>query len=888
MTTSDFVLEPEVSYAINSGYFTDEVKKHITSNLSPIFSIRPYQEEAFKRFDIATGNHPKREINRHLLFHMATGSGKTLIMAGLILDLYSKGYRNFIFFVNSTNIIEKTKDNFLNSLSAKYLFNDTITFLDRIVNIKAVDNFEAVHDEDINIVFTTIQGLHSTLNTPRENSLTYEDFEDKKIVLLSDEAHHINAETKKREVQQTLAFEDTSPSWENTVEKIFKANTDNYLLEFTATAELSNEHIRAKYKDKLLFDYPLTQFRIDKYSKEVKVLQADLPPFERALQAVILSQYRQKVFENNQLHIKPVVLLKSKTIKDSGYFYGKFISAISSLTVEQLEKIKRDTSEPTMNKVFSYFEHNKVTLENLVLELQNDFSEDKCIVVDSKHDSEQKQLIVNSLEDEHNEYRAVFAVDKLNEGWDVLNLFDIVRLYDTRDTRGNVGKTTMSEAQLIGRGARYCPFKVTDDQPLYQRKYDDDSEHDLRICEELYYHSAHNPRYISELNKALQEIGIAAQKTVQKTLVLKDTFRKTDSYKHGVVYLNTRRANDRKDIRKLDQSIRAKIYKKKFTTGMASVETLLDNELVLQPNPSNTIHSLCNFSRAIIRKALNTLPFYRFNNLRRYFPHITSMSAFMDDDNYLNNIEIEFIGNAEQVKNPNNQMKLEAAISALEEIAQSIDRGYVEYKGTKEFSPKSIKQVFDNDKNGKILNIAIDTDSDQERGRGQAETPNQDLYLDLSREAWYVYNDNYGTSEEKYLVRYIKSAYESLKEKYEVYLIRNEHHFKIYSFDEGLPFAPDFVLFLVEKRSKQSLVYQIFIEPKGGDRLTNDDSKVKERFLLQIAKEHTIKIVFDAKDYRLVGMPLYNEHKTKRNFDDNFKKVTQNQETSTHNIHTYQ
>ncbi len=37
--------------------------------------------------------------------------------------------------------------------------------------------------------------------------------------------------------------------------------------------------------------------------------------------------------------------------------------------------------------------------------------------------------------DKDNEFRAVFAVDMLNEGWDVLNLFDIVRLYDTRDSR---------------------------------------------------------------------------------------------------------------------------------------------------------------------------------------------------------------------------------------------------------------------------------------------------------------------------------------------------------------------------------------------------------------------------------------------------------------------
>lgn len=50
-------------------------------------------------------------------------------------------------------------------------------------------------------------------------------------------------------------------------------------------------------------------------------------------------------------------------------------------------------------------------------------------------------------------YRAVFAVDKLNEGWDVLNLFDIVRLYETRDGKnGKPGSGTIWEAQLIGRG----------------------------------------------------------------------------------------------------------------------------------------------------------------------------------------------------------------------------------------------------------------------------------------------------------------------------------------------------------------------------------------------------------------------------------------------------
>ncbi|MFL4916016.1 hypothetical protein [Staphylococcus aureus] len=44
---------------------------------------------------------------------------------------------------------------------------------------------------------------------------------------------------------------------------------------------------------------------------------------------------------------------------------------------------------------------------------------------------------------------------KLNEGWDVLNLFDIVKIDEKKKVNKNA---TNAEAQLIGRGARYYPF----------------------------------------------------------------------------------------------------------------------------------------------------------------------------------------------------------------------------------------------------------------------------------------------------------------------------------------------------------------------------------------------------------------------------------------------
>ena len=224
------------------GFLKKEIPDYLTDNLNPKFELRPYQVEAFVRFFHCLDNDfPGKAPPIHLLFNMATGSGKTLIMAGLILYLYEKGYRNFLFFVNSTNIIEKTKDNFLNPLSSKYLFNEELHFGANRVPVTPVPNFEGVNENDINICFTTIQKLHSDLTTEKENAITFEDFRKHRVVLIADEAHHINVTTKS---QQEL-FD----SWENTVERIFHQNRDNLLLEFTATHDYETPAMVSKYRE---------------------------------------------------------------------------------------------------------------------------------------------------------------------------------------------------------------------------------------------------------------------------------------------------------------------------------------------------------------------------------------------------------------------------------------------------------------------------------------------------------------------------------------------------------------------------------------------------------------------------------------------------------------
>lgn len=815
-------LAQNLSIAISKESIPLKVNPHIQKNLNPKFRLRPYQEDAFSIFDYYITAYPHRSEPSQLLFHMATGSGKTLIMAGLIVYLYEKGYRNFLFFVDNANIIEKTRDNFLNSNSSKYLFVPHITIGDKRVKIKEVENFQAVNNEDINIVFSTIQGLHSRINTPKENNITYEDFEDTKVVLISDEAHHINAETKnknrlaKAEIQNLL-------SWEGTVNRIFNANKENILLEFTATADFTNPEIKKKYTDKIIYNYPLKQFRLDGYSKEVKVLQADLPRFERALQSVLLSQYRRKVFEKYKIRVKPVILFKSKRIEDSRNFLNEFIDGINNLNVSDLEKIKTSNPDKVIKMVFDYLDINKISLENFVNELKEDFSKEKLISVDSKDESEEKQLAVNSLEDEKNEFRAVFAVDKLNEGWDVLNLFDIVRLYDTRDARKGIpGKTTIAEAQLIGRGARYCPFQISKEQPFYRRKYDDDINHELRICEELYYHSFRNPEYIRELNTALIYIGMKESHSVQRSMKLKTSFKKTSFYKTGFVFLNEQQKYKSENIGGFSQNIRDQIHRVELHTGYSTSSNAFATDVSTFIKTEEKEFKLSEFGIPIIRKAISKLDFYKFSNLKTHFPNLESISEFIISTEYLGSVKLNITGLPEQLENLTFSQKLETTSKVLENISVLLLSKKQDYKGSKQFKPFRIKdKIFD-----KTLNYNPNSSSDKEFGKSMTDPSETQYHLDLSKKDWFVFEDFFGTSEDKQMIKRFDKIYDTLKPQFdEIYLIPNNKNFRIFNFEDGKAFEPKFILFLIKHNLDESIYHQIFMDPKEGHKIPIEEWK---------------------------------------------------------------
>ena len=822
------------------GGLQKEIPDSVKQNLNPKYELRGYQIEAFARlFHCYKNEFPNKTYPLHFLFNMATGSGKTLIMAGAILYLYEQGYRNFLFFVNSTNIIGKTKDNFLNPASIKYLFNQKINIGNRNARVSPVENFEGANPHDINICFTTIQKLHSDLTAEKENSITFEDFRKDKIVLISDESHHMNVQTRSEEM-----FE----SWENTVQKIFEQNEDNVLLEFTATHDYETPAMVEKYRNKVIARYDLREFRNDRFSKEVTLIYSDFNLDERVLQALLLSQYKQEVAARRRINLKPVILFKAqKTVAQSQENKANFHKILEQLNAKQIAKIRK-SDVPIVRRAFRFFEENKITDEQLAERLKREFHEDFCLSVNDEKEKENYQILVNTLEDKNNRIRAIFAVQKLNEGWDVLNLFDIVRCYETRDSGKNkLGQTTLAEAQLIGRGARYFPFALPENPDRFRRKFDGDLNHELRVIEELHYHSINNVRYIAEIRDALVKQGVMDENEVSKEIKLKEIFKKTPFYKYGLIYLNDRTDKDYRHVKSFaDLGVKKLNYVHVIATGHGGASTVLAEKrqgaVFSEENRKDL--SVGKIEHNIIQSAIARNPFFSFASLKRYFPNLETLREFITSGKYLGGLEITFQGNVYHL-DENKFEKLSGMMGLLNQIKAEVQQQITEHQGTRDFRKEWIRDIFTD----KMLKF----DKNNERAKEDAPF---DYFV--SGKEWFAYNTIYGTSEEKSFVRMLDRHIEKLKAEYEnIYLVRNEGHFAIYNFADGQAFQPDFVLFLRE-RSGKLLTYQIFIEPKGKHLRERD--RWKEKFLKEITEEFGDKVLkFQNKSkYRLIGVPFYN------------------------------
>ena len=212
-------------------------------------------------------------------------------------------------------------------------------------------------------------------------------------------------------------------------------------------------------------------------------------------------------------------------------------------------------------------------------------------------------------------------------------------------------------------------------------------------------------------------------------------------------------------------------------------------------------------------------------------------------------------------------MLFNSIINVLNSIKDKILKFEEVYEGTYEFSSKRFNEIFKD----KVCNIAmINNDS---VGVSQSDVSDESYKLDLSDKEWFVYCDNYGTTEEKKFVKYFSDNVKNLSRKFEfIFLVRNERELPIYSFEDGERFEPDYLLFMVDNDKSKSKQYQIFIEPKGSHLLQQD--KWKEDFLLSLFEKSipTTKFV-DDKDYLIWGFPFYNSEFKMDEFSQAFESL---------------
>lgn len=902
---------------------------YITENLK--FPLYDWQKTAIENFllneKIRRAKISKGEVvpPNHLMFNMATGSGKTLVMAALILYYYKQGYRNFIFFVNQNAILGKTQANFIDSSHNKYLFSENIVIDGVRVNIREVELFSDSCD-DIQIKFTTIQKLHNDIYKEGENALLLSDLQKRDVVLFGDEAHHLNAATSKKknaakELSDDISFigelkdsakeEDIERSWEHTVcHCILKKDgksalvNKNVLLEFTATIPNTDE-IKAKYEDKIISKFELKDFVEAGCTKHIRLVRSNLELRERILQALLLNWYRYAVAAKHGIaNFKPVILFRSKTIEESKADYQMFLELCKTVKAEDftfaknLSKIISDENDPynldgrIFERIAIYLKENNISFETVSQYIRENFKERNIIITNSKDGTKTKEKttseqdrLLNSLEDSNNHIRAIFTVQRLTEGWDVLNLYDIVRLYEGRDMdfhSKKAGSSTTSEVQLIGRGVRYYPFAFKDKEKN-RRKFDDDLQNELRILEEFYFHSDEDHRYISELSAELKNRGLIQEKRTQKIFRVKE--EKKDNLKGMYLFVNEQKENPDRRLKTLPEDFKnlAAFEAKVLTTLYSEVQSVdfskkEDERYIADSGTlSTSVKTFSDIPLHIRQKAfhrLNTNPesYFCFENLRKRFS-VESADDFFD---FIKELKILITSDVQFEEIPNKKL-----LSLCEDFLLYIQRELETYDkpfiGT-DFHLVKFSDLFTLDEEkGKISftkeKMILMEDSDSETQE------NKSLEAELKNTEWYMLDSFWGTSEERKLIEFIKNHETNLKEKYDSFqLLRNEEVYKIFDFDTGRGFQPDFLLLLHGKNGGQNAYYQVFIEPKGAHLKGEDNDGWKENFLQEITNRYGFeKIVMEnSSGYVLIGLPFFNsqDYAMKAKFEECFERIS--------------
>lgn len=352
---------------------------------------------------------------------------------------------------------------------------------------------------------------------------------------------------------------------------------------------------------------------------------------------------------------------------------------------------------------------------------------------------------------------------------------------------------------------------------------------------------------------------------------VKSSFKKTDAYKQGKIYYNEVEDVEDEWFDSIDK------YGINHPTDISRSLNYDSREVSYKEIAGITekkIISVSKFDARYIKKAIQRLDFYKFDNLKKYVPLVSSMKEFIYGKDWLNANELKlFLNVPKEYKSTDVTTDdiLNVTIGLLKEYEVKFKSGYVKQRGTNKFVGYPIKEYLTN------YNKRV---PEYDTANLFNETM-QKIHVYEIEDDFYVYEKAIVNKLEYELIERVKAHVNELKEKYQksVYLLRMDENMhresvkseklKLHQYGSRMNrsgeitpthsqgFQPDFILFLEDSE----FYFQIFIEPKGmsGDKFI---SELWKQDLLLYMTDNQAEMEFETNEenVQISGLKFYTKN----------------------------
>jgi len=371
--------------------------------------------------------------------HMATGTGKSYVMFAIaFLSIVMGKVKRVLVLGPSSTVIESG----LRGKFKEYLYGPTgIRLKSKLplkyqnIPIKMLD--ENLPIEDYSIVIENINSIYNKDRNSIGDTLFSQTDE---VLVLSDEVHHAYSHLKY--VGDMLTAEDATGRGEDLDERLW--------MKFIREEQKIKKHIgftgtpynQDEYFVDVIYDYSIKDALDDKYIKKPNPIihtesdtgDADLTLPQKFEQILITHDKNKEKYSyadaNGKARLKPITIFINRTQANAKTNTDEFIDALKD-----------------------YLKNNNPALKSLSNAQLADMAREKVICVISNPTDADYQEKLDCIEEidpgkPGGKVEYIFAVNKLSEGWDVDNVYQIVPMQE------KAFDSKLLISQVLGRGLR--------------------------------------------------------------------------------------------------------------------------------------------------------------------------------------------------------------------------------------------------------------------------------------------------------------------------------------------------------------------------------------------------------------------------------------------------